>query len=144
MRFGSTQLQRIIPKWTLSKVGYSYHSEDHHLKEAWRSRGHYCLEGAQAPTPCDVGRYNPLLLGDEESDCLLCPPGLWCAEQGMHNASGICDERYYCPAGSTRSDQVLCPAGFKCPQGIQSVNVGIIQPFIYDSVQSYRHFCLIT
>lgn len=42
----------------------------------------------------------------------VCPEGLYCAWLGATNVTGECEPGYYCPAGSSGSNQVPCPASY--------------------------------
>ena len=79
--------------------------------------GHYCLEGTTAPTECDSGTFNPSTQADEESDCLPCTAGFYCASLGLSTVTGPCTEGFYCDAGASVSNGTLCPVGYYCPSG---------------------------
>ena len=61
--------------------------------------GSYCVGGKTAPEKCPCGTYG--------------------ATQGLKTAacSGVCQAGYYCPAGSTKANQVVCGAGYTCQAG---------------------------
>ena len=91
--------------------------------------GHYCIEGHIGdPTPCPPGTYNMNEIGKSVADCLSCPAGYFCPDEGMvqftQDLSGSptnCAAGYYCytgaetgtPSGSG-DDFGECPPGHYC------------------------------
>ena len=59
--------------------------------------------------------------GRAESDCLPCPGGYYCDQDGQVAAAGQCSQGYYCPANATvispTPSNYLCPVGYYCPTG---------------------------
>jgi hypothetical protein len=99
--------------------------------------GYYCPKGALAPIVCPIGTYNP---NPGQASCMPCPKGQYCASTGLLSPTGLCDEKYYCPEGSTSPTQTTCdpvsngycPEGTviysQCPDGWNLTSTGICQP----------------
>lgn len=106
--------------------------------------GHYCPPGTRFAYqhPCPPGTYNNRTLGQGVKDCLLCPPGQYCGQEGQSQPTGLCSPGYYCVRGaiaskphpvynsSYASDEYaecpyqpfngtggICPVGTYCPRG---------------------------
>ncbi|KAF6119825.1 hypothetical protein HJG60_010211 [Phyllostomus discolor] len=94
--------------------------------------GFYCPRGTKYATqfPCPRGYYNPDPLTQSLDGCLPCPPGHYCRQENLTQASGLCDAGWFCmlAAWTPRpfdldnytSNNCLCPAtatGGKCPAG---------------------------
>ncbi|MED6232417.1 hypothetical protein ATANTOWER_029578, partial [Ataeniobius toweri] len=108
--------------------------------------GYYCQdEGTLQPVLCPVGHYCPAgqILGQEfpcppgtvqsrlgasnPNACSPCSAGMFCSQFGLSQPSGLCQEGYFCPAGSTSPNSTenqvnstnghLCPSGYYCPSG---------------------------
>jgi hypothetical protein len=64
--------------------------------------GYYCPAGTQYPTqhPCPAGTYSPSTDNYASSQCIVCPPGMYCL-QASATPSGQCSPGYYCPQGSS-------------------------------------------
>jgi hypothetical protein len=74
--------------------------------------GHYCIEGTTTPTPAQAGYYIPYMSAASINAEQACPPGYPCAGTGNYDYKGfICDKGYYCPSGTTVSNENPCPAG---------------------------------
>jgi hypothetical protein len=74
--------------------------------------GHYCDEGTATPTPAAAGYYIPYMSAASINAAKKCPPGYPCAGTGNYDYKGfICDAGYYCPSGTTVSNENPCPAG---------------------------------
>ncbi|XP_067102747.1 uncharacterized protein si:ch211-286b4.4 [Osmerus mordax] len=60
-----------------------------------------------------------LTCGVSLEGCLSCPPGWYCAREGLSSPSGLCAAGFYCPYdfSSTTPYAVLCPKGHYCPAG---------------------------
>ena len=89
--------------------------------------GFYCAANNSSPEPCSIGTYSTSLSLAEESECLLCAPGRYCATVGLTEPTGECLAGYFCEAGANASHAVvdretpsgrhivgLCPAGYYC------------------------------
>ena len=89
--------------------------------------GFYCAANNSSPEPCPIGTYSTSLSLAEESECLLCAPGRYCATVGLTEPTGECLAGYFCEAGANASHAVvdretpsgrhivgLCPAGYYC------------------------------
>ena len=90
--------------------------------------GHYCKDGIQQP--CPSGTYMTKTGTKEVTDCLSCPAGYYCPDEGMsHNPNSNdelkCKEGYYCFSGSSDykpnddpdDNYGICPEGHYCPTG---------------------------
>ena len=44
--------------------------------------GYYCPEGTGGPNRCPSGTYNEGTMKENEEDCLPCPPGQYCEQDG--------------------------------------------------------------
>ena len=79
-------------------------------------QGYFCPTGSISPSPCDPGTYLPREKGVNKSECLKCIAGKHCNRSGLAWPSGVCAEKYYCPAGqsSSRPTQYHCPPGHYC------------------------------
>ena len=76
--------------------------------------GHYCPLGSPVPTPCPAGRYgNTTGLTTKEcaADCRE-------IDAVCDSSVSLCREGFFCPPGSTSSEQNECGSpGVFCPQG---------------------------
>ncbi|RUS80922.1 hypothetical protein EGW08_011303, partial [Elysia chlorotica] len=83
--------------------------------------GHYCPEGTTIMIPCPAGTIRNSTGGRAETDCLPCPGGYYCDQDGQVGAAGQCSQGYYCPANATvispTPSNYLCPVGYYCPTG---------------------------
>lgn len=59
-----------------------------------------------------------------QSQCLSCPPGEYCEEDGLTEPTGSCYGGFYCLGGATKPNNPVedatggpCPLGFRCPNG---------------------------
>ena len=77
--------------------------------------GEYLREGEAIPLPCPLGHY--CVDGQKHA----CPSGNYGATIGLKSSdcSGLCEEGFYCEAGSTSPRQKSCPLDprFYCPRG---------------------------
>ncbi|SPQ94682.1 unnamed protein product (mitochondrion) [Plasmodiophora brassicae] len=73
--------------------------------------GGYCQLGAQQPTPCSPGRFNPNFAASTSAACQQCTPGFACPLTGQTTVYHSCSPGYYCPGGSTSPTGNPCPAG---------------------------------
>ncbi|XP_071497013.1 uncharacterized protein [Diadema antillarum] len=64
--------------------------------------GHYCPDGTEYSDqfPCPAGTYNNVTGQTNLTDCLYCPPGMYCEGTGLDYPSGLCDEGFYCSGAS--------------------------------------------
>jgi len=60
--------------------------------------------------PCPAGRYGNANNLQEWSECLACPPGLWC-QGAQTEPDGPCALGHFCPNGTSSATQFPCPAG---------------------------------
>lgn len=92
--------------------------------------GKYCPEGSNIATSCPAGTYNPNKNGKSEADCLPCPAGKFCSNEGLTApGDGVgfddeCSAGYFCRTKSTakapedRTDNYgPCKEGHYCPKG---------------------------
>ena len=63
------------------------------------------------------------MLLEEPLDCIQCPGGQYCGQEGLSSPQDNCDGGYYCVLGADRpspTDGVtgdICPPGAYCPTG---------------------------
>ena len=55
--------------------------------------------------------------GISENDCQECPPGYYCGENGLSEASGQCAERFICTGGAKSPTPQNSTSGHRCPEG---------------------------
>nr|XP_057935999.1 SCO-spondin isoform X4 [Doryrhamphus excisus] len=81
--------------------------------------GHFCPAGCLAPIPCPLGSVRNSTGGVSLESCSTCPPGHYCATEGLSKPSGPCAAGFYCPLefSSTAPYTLACPKGHYCPQG---------------------------
>lgn len=83
------------------------------------SAGGYCPTGSGAPRLCPSPLWSNTTKLKAVDECLPCPGGSYCGNDGLTSPSGDCKEGYYCPVNST--DQMpsatFCPVGHYCPSG---------------------------
>ena len=85
--------------------------------------GHYCLSATEYPTqhPCPMGSFNPSTAQGNDTACLPCSPGQFCAQEGLSKPSGSCSAGWYCETGAivpnTTTNGGRCPIGYYCPEG---------------------------
>ena len=74
--------------------------------------GHYCSGGSQVggETACPLGTYSNRTNLQDAAQCVVCPPGYFCASAAMA-ISGACAAGYYCPSGTYSQTQHPCPTG---------------------------------
>ena len=74
--------------------------------------GHYCDRGSSYPTACPPGTHRNETTGMNVTDCIICPAGFYCSENGtVHGVP--CDISESCPEGAI--DPIPCQPGFYCP-----------------------------
>eukprot|EP00916_Digyalum_oweni_P016107 GHVL01026433.1.p1 GENE.GHVL01026433.1~~GHVL01026433.1.p1 ORF type:complete len:1507 (+),score=344.66 GHVL01026433.1:59-4522(+) len=73
--------------------------------------GYYCPQGSDEPTACPIPFYNPTQGAEDLGACLLCPPGVWCQEEGTGLLTKVpkCPKGFYCVEGTV--DPIPCPPG---------------------------------
>ncbi|PIK41162.1 hypothetical protein BSL78_21986 [Apostichopus japonicus] len=81
--------------------------------------GAYCPEGSASPLLCDAGYFLNSTHNDEESDCLPCTAGYYCAGSGNPEPTDVCQAGYYCPPGQREPTpaEYNCTLGHYCPTG---------------------------
>ncbi|GMF22634.1 unnamed protein product [Phytophthora lilii] len=87
--------------------------------------GYYCPAGtAEVPVPCPVGTFSDAIRLTNETGCLECTPGSFCASVGLLQPTGLCAAGNFCPPrsesafGKTADNEThVCPAGSYCPKG---------------------------
>ena len=113
--------------------------------------GRYCVGGANNPTNCPAGRYNPYRGAIALTDCLACPAGMYCG--AGTSLPTVCPAGYFCTRGQTGGntnnpcppgtyqprtgqksvqDCLACPAGYWCSQAATVTTAcppGTFQPF---------------
>lgn len=62
--------------------------------------GGYCEQGSSVPKFCLGGYYNDETGKKTVYDCKKCPPGKYCAGEGISSAGSNCKDGYYCTSGS--------------------------------------------
>ncbi|XP_041849947.1 neurogenic locus notch homolog protein 4-like [Melanotaenia boesemani] len=91
--------------------------------------GHYCPAGLihRLEFPCPAGTMQSQLGASSLDACQLCPAGMFCAQSGLSQPTGLCQAGYSCPEGSSSPNSTgsqwnstrshLCPSGHYCPSG---------------------------
>ncbi|PIK35709.1 hypothetical protein BSL78_27465 [Apostichopus japonicus] len=81
--------------------------------------GAFCPEGSASPLLCDAGYFLNSTHNDEESDCLPCTAGYYCAGSGNPEPTDVCQAGYYCPPGQREPTppEYNCTLGHYCPAG---------------------------
>jgi hypothetical protein len=85
----------------------------------------YCNQQGYCDSPpiCPAGQYLDVVYHHYHQlsyQCRLCPAGRYGSEEGMRSpyCSGVCQEGFYCPEGSTSAQQIACGGyQFYCPRG---------------------------
>eukprot|EP00966_Prymnesium_polylepis_P085598 1981722-Prymnesium_polylepis.1 len=72
--------------------------------------GHFCEEGTAVPMPCEVGTFNPVIMGPSTQSCISCSPGTYNNEMGRAEAC------IPCPPGSLSGSPGAVACG-PCPSG---------------------------
>ncbi|KAL2085398.1 hypothetical protein ACEWY4_018718 [Coilia grayii] len=79
--------------------------------------GFYCPGGGINPNPilCPNGTYGTQSGLKDESDCLMCPAGMFCfsqdPDQPITEPTGSCPDGHYCPPGTGPPNSFPCPPG---------------------------------
>lgn len=79
--------------------------------------GGYCPAGSATPKSCPVGYYSNSAGATNESSCIPCDPGYFCAGSNSVNASEECSPGYYCTGGSGIPTQYGAEAGYYTSSG---------------------------
>lgn len=86
--------------------------------------GSYCPEGSKDFQECPAGKYSRISGISKESQCVDCPPGMYCESPGSIAPTGTCSAGYYCIKNSRYPSQQNetatggpCPPGSYCPAG---------------------------
>ncbi|KAM9299008.1 uncharacterized protein PAF06_016002 [Gastrophryne carolinensis] len=79
--------------------------------------GSYCPAGSGWPTMCPPGTYSNQTGLARLSQCLTCPPGMFCDGQVGSAPAGNCSAGYYCTEGSHSPVQHEVPPGFFSQSG---------------------------
>ncbi|CEM36103.1 unnamed protein product [Vitrella brassicaformis CCMP3155] len=74
--------------------------------------------GQAANQMCPPGTFMPWEGNIAEQDCLLCPAGLYCPEEGMAVPGGPCANGTYCSEGGISASGDVCPQGHFCAQQV--------------------------
>ena len=93
-------------------------------------KGKYCEEGSSIAKPCPTRTYNPNENARGIKDCIPCPPGKFCSNEGLiQPGDGVsnddeCSPGYFCRESSdSRAPEELtknsgpCQEGHYCPKG---------------------------
>ena len=76
----------------------------------------FYLNPSPEPIPCPLYTYNDQGAAKNVDECLYCPPGYFCNEEGVATLDGKrCPPGYYCAGQGT--PPALCPAGTMAPGG---------------------------
>ena len=101
--FGSSNNLTRVDDCSICPAGFSCASGSNLINQQpiACSVGHYCPSGTAYATeyPCPGGTYNPFTNATKSTDCIICPPGSYCAVAASV-PTGACASGYYCPAGS--------------------------------------------
>ncbi|KAM4652057.1 LOW QUALITY PROTEIN: uncharacterized protein O3C94_014393 [Discoglossus pictus] len=79
--------------------------------------GSYCPAGSGYPTLCPPGSYSNQTALVSLSQCLECPPGMFCDGLIGHAPNGYCRPGYYCPVSSSSPVQNKVMEGFFSLEG---------------------------
>ena len=82
-------------------------------------KGHYCPAGTAVPISCPAGTYNEWQGATQESDCVECPPGMFCMGTSNQAPDGQCHDGFFCATGSTAATprDELTPPGSVSSEG---------------------------
>ncbi|XP_030007195.1 multiple epidermal growth factor-like domains protein 11 [Sphaeramia orbicularis] len=71
--------------------------------------GYYCPAGLKVGLefPCPPGTLQNQLGSSSPDACVPCPAGMFCSYPGLSEPTGLCEAGYFCPAGSTSSNEVI-------------------------------------
>ena len=76
--------------------------------------GHYCPKGSSKPIPCAEGKFNVFIGSKSESECLNCPFGFVCKNDGSRE---LCESGLYCPEGTSPATVKKPGMGYHAIQG---------------------------
>jgi len=82
--------------------------------------GSFCPAGSGEPVECSPGTYNPEVQRSAADDCVPCPAGYYCDQNGISDVTGKeCSGGFYCPGGQSSPNPAgyECMVGFMCPAG---------------------------
>ena len=130
----------------------------------------FCGEGSARPTPAQEGYFtfggdasggrgaivDGEWLGDAETrraqrlcprgmlcsggEAHVCPPGHFCASEGLSTPSGVCEAGYYCPAGSTSARERMCAGAMTSVTTMgASIGVGMYDLALAGGVEHMGH-----
>ena len=113
--------------------------------------GSFCSNATQHATQhlCPRGTYNNQTRRVSANDCVVCPAGKYCGEDGLAEPSGDCDAGWYCTGGAIQPTPVrigvpdvkhntcACaannqPTGGVCPSGHYCPDNGTTAPTVCD------------
>lgn len=77
-------------------------------------QGHFTLEGASSPGPCNPGTYNA---NQRQMNCTVCPERYYCDRTGVIEPSE-CPQGHFCPVGTALPE--------RCPEGTFSAQLGLL------------------
>jgi len=80
-------------------------------------KGAYCPAAISDPVLCPAGTYSANDRNTEESNCLSCTAGKYCAGLGLSAVSGSCSAGYFCTGGATAAKPPNDHTGGECPIG---------------------------
>lgn len=81
--------------------------------------GYYCPIGSPTPTPCPAGTMSDVWGATNDTSCILCTAGYYCAGPANTNVTGPCAAGYYCPPGQETDTppEYNCTLGHYCEVG---------------------------
>ncbi|KAL8431207.1 hypothetical protein Efla_000152 [Eimeria flavescens] len=94
---------------------------DGHGEPQYCTAGHYCAIGSVQPQKCPAGTLSPAEGNISSSDCLACPPGYYCATEGIYCMAAY--SRFMCYGGAVSPEPddgetgEVCSAGGYCAAG---------------------------
>lgn len=108
--------------------------------------GYYCPNGTKYATEfgCPNGTYSDQSYLKQASECITCPGGKYCGQEGLSAPSGDCHGGYVCILGATSATPTdgttgkICDAGGYCPVGSNSTTLCL--PGSYNPTQGRLSF----
>ena len=79
--------------------------------------GSYCPEQSTTPLPCPIGTFSNVSGLQAQAECTNCTAGYACLVVGLTEPDVQCNERFYCPSGSSSSNELSCFEGHYCLPG---------------------------
>ena len=81
--------------------------------------GSYCPVGTEFSTQflCPEGTYSNETGLWNISQCISCPPGMFCAGEGLTSPSGLCSPGYFCNEDASTATPMDDITGGECPRG---------------------------